>query len=1586
LNMDHLKQFAFYIVLLTALCLVGFFAAHRADSATVCPIFLGCTNTSTSPGYGKILIGGKNGEYEFVASSTLSSNAGAAASSTLLRDNNTFSGTNAFATTTASSLNRVIYVTGFPFPQNATGIAAAATVCSVLKIVGLCGTVHMSAGTYDFPSPSGPISLPGGIVYEGDGDSTYLLQSGTTNLEMLKNQHTSTGGDAAIVLRNFKIQRNQPSGFPATGTHVNAVSFNGVSSSTVDNVTFVYGGIGWAPLTTYESTPNTMTLGHNTANLIVNSRFIQAITCNQFVQSSHSKGAHNYCEAIGDSAMQVLGAWDDVTYEDNTVIQTGATGAGQSFEATGDPVGTVGGPWTGLKWINNNARASIRNGFYVEGRGADNSVITDTLIQGNTAASSSQYGFFMGGDVQGVKFLDNTSHDNGFSGLALVTDASSTHDVTISNNHLYDNSKYTSRPYALYLWMVTQNASSSNITVTNNDIYDWHSSSDQECIRETLENTTDVAYSTTIRDNSCTNIATNINANGLGTHIFATTTVPAAVNAFSIAGSGASAPAISIDGLNTRVGIGTTTPTQELSVVGDAYLTGDLTLSHLITGNALNSTLDIDGTNGSYIRILRNGHACASFNAGEGSGIASYLCSGATFPFSVYTSSDSSALGMRMLSSGKLGIGTSSPPELLTVAGNIYTDANIGIGQVDATNYPLNIAKTNVASINLHDLGTSGGDSFIDFTQDTPGSVLWRIWDQSNVMHLLRDNTHQVDRIEAASGATGGLFLQPNGGNVGIGTTSPGSAVSIQGNQFIAGNITSTSTISSIFPYASTTAITSSVASTSLLFVNGLGGCSAGQYLTWSAGSFGCATDQNTGGTATTSFASTYPLTLTPSASALTYGFNGLATTSPWTIGQLAYVADGNHITSIGTTSVSCSGNISCNSFNALGSASTISFTGTLSVGNGGTGASSIGAGQVLATDLSGNVISTSTPTAAFFTATSTTATTSLQAVQEGQVGHSYNSYGTLNLSNQKSGQDALVIESNTSAGIGSGVLLHVLQRNASDSGNAVTFKGGTGASQNVLFVTNGVGDALQLGESVMQITNANASDNAGGTLLKLTPAGSSIHQLNTLITTDGLVGFGTTSPYAPLSVQYLYGATTSAVFAVASSTNTSGSSATQLFTVSSVGSTTIGLFGACSGSSALQTSATGLIQCGTLSLSNSLSHDGTLSGTSFNGSAAVSDWGLNLGNANTWTALQQFNGNASSTESSCYGPCYFGGTATSSFGTNGALTLTTPLAIASGGTGTTSGGTSNGIMFYDSGNTRLTNSSAMTWSGTNLVVKVPQNGVAQLNDANGTNAIWSTNIGIVTQGSGQEWLVTQANTDLNFGTGATRNSITTGSAGMVFKAVTQSLGVGTTTPDGRLAVQYNYGNTFSNVFVVGSSTNSSNSTYTTLLSVDKVGTTTLGLFGACSGANALQTSAAGLIQCGAVSSDVRLKENIEPIVSALDLIMQTHPVTFNYKPEANMGSQQEAGFIAQDLGEVIPDAVETVQSKTSLTPGGERDVKPNVLLAYAVEAIKEQQAQIKKLTPGKAMRSVEENWQDALIAMLIVYVGYNEYDKRRRR
>lgn len=77
-----------------------------------------------------------------------------------------------------------------------------------------------------------------------------------------------------------------------------------------------------------------------------------------------------------------------------------------------------------------------------------------------------------------------------------------------------------------------------------------------------------------------------------------------------------------------------------------------------------------------------------------------------------------------------------------------------------------------------------------------------------------------------------------------------------------------------------------------------------------------------------------------------------------------------------------------------------------------------------------------------------------------------------------------------------------------------------------------------------------------------------------------------------------------------------------------------------------------------------------SLGGTNPVTTSGTISFDLNLGHANNWSALQQFFGNASSSMSSCFGPCYFGQTATSSFSGAGVLTLASALTVPNGGSG----------------------------------------------------------------------------------------------------------------------------------------------------------------------------------------------------------------------------------------------------------------------------------------------------------------------------
>lgn len=85
--------------------------------------------------------------------------------------------------------------------------------------------------------------------------------------------------------------------------------------------------------------------------------------------------------------------------------------------------------------------------------------------------------------------------------------------------------------------------------------------------------------------------------------------------------------------------------------------------------------------------------------------------------------------------------------------------------------------------------------------------------------------------------------------------------------------------------------------------------------------------------------------------------------------------------------------------------------------------------------------------------------------------------------------------------------------------------------------------------------------------------------------------------------------------------------------------------------------------------------------------------------------------------------------------------------------------------------------------------------------------------------------------------------------------------------------------------------------------------------------------------------SDKRLKENIEPIEKALEKIKQLTGVTFN---RIN-SKERSTGIIAQDLIQVLPEAVKTDSE-------GMLSVAYGNVLGLVVEAIKELEAQIAEL------------------------------------
>src|SRR3989344_101039 len=211
-----------------------------------------------------------------------------------------------------------------------------------------------------------------------------------------------------------------------------------------------------------------------------------------------------------------------------------------------------------------------------------------------------------------------------------------------------------------------------------------------------------------------------------------------------------------------NVGIGTTGPTQQLALGGTV---GNFGMSTADASD--NAILQISGggtagTNrGSYINLYGNEHTQAGkmqFFTGTGSG------GGNNFEF--YTDQSGGATAkLTILPSGNVGIGTANPIHLL----HLYKAGNTELALDRATK--------------------AGGSAYVKYV--TGGVDDWYVGMPTN-----------QDYYMVSPDGTKGLFIEKSGGNVGIGTTSPGYKLDVQG----AGGVlnvkrTSGSTMAALFEY-----------------------------------------------------------------------------------------------------------------------------------------------------------------------------------------------------------------------------------------------------------------------------------------------------------------------------------------------------------------------------------------------------------------------------------------------------------------------------------------------------------------------------------------------------------------------------------------------------------------------------------------------------------------------------------------------------------------------------------------------------------------------------------------------------------------
>ena len=240
----------------------------------------------------------------------------------------------------------------------------------------------------------------------------------------------------------------------------------------------------------------------------------------------------------------------------------------------------------------------------------------------------------------------------------------------------------------------------------------------------------------------------------------------------------------------SNIGIGTTGTNEKLTVNGDLVVLGqDI---YMVQDGAANSNNEYISFNDSA--ILNSGGAFSFFaDAARGGSW--------TLPTAAISAKDA-------YFAGNVGIGTTLPATTLDVNGNTYLRSTTYLGENQTLgSYGGNNGRlrfSNLDGLSIYNsggeivrfstggnvgIGTTAPSEILDIEKTTSANI--RMYDKATAAWFLKATTH----FDILRGSTNMLHLD-NTGNIGIGTTSPGSKLEIIGNEtHISGDLVGTDAI-----------------------------------------------------------------------------------------------------------------------------------------------------------------------------------------------------------------------------------------------------------------------------------------------------------------------------------------------------------------------------------------------------------------------------------------------------------------------------------------------------------------------------------------------------------------------------------------------------------------------------------------------------------------------------------------------------------------------------------------------------------------------------------------------------------------------
>jgi hypothetical protein len=260
-----------------------------------------------------------------------------------------------------------------------------------------------------------------------------------------------------------------------------------------------------------------------------------------------------------------------------------------------------------------------------------------------------------------------------------------------------------------------------------------------------------------------------------------------------------------------NVGVGTTTPAAKLVVtasssnnqlmfgrsgdfIGNSTIYANSVMSLGLLNNSGTEIFDITpagnvaiGTTTASSRITIAGNDQAVEFVGTGTNRVNTSNAAAALAFRTNGSDR-----LTILSGGNVGIGTTTPNYKLVVQGNGV--GTISIGDVSGL--------TNFSGISLNGNPTAGSAAY-NFLSGTTDTNLYINRPTGNSIQFRENNGVTQLTIDT-------------GGNLGIGTTTPGSKLSVQGDAYIGGNVTATGTLNVTGKTTLTTASSTGLTATNL--------------------------------------------------------------------------------------------------------------------------------------------------------------------------------------------------------------------------------------------------------------------------------------------------------------------------------------------------------------------------------------------------------------------------------------------------------------------------------------------------------------------------------------------------------------------------------------------------------------------------------------------------------------------------------------------------------------------------------------------------------------------------------------------------